>query len=308
MRVTLRGLLQAGALVTLVFSLGTLLSIDHFAGQLFTHFRLQYTVIAFLLCVAFLVMREGWYAIALLVAAAVNASLVVPWYGDGSPDTGTIELKLLTANVRASNGEHEKLFDLVAEEQPDLIILQEVSPEWAKSLQRLVADYRHRIVEPRDGSFGIALLSRHPLLSAVSVDSAPLTLPTLIVTVSAAGRELSIVGTHPMIPVGQSNYEARNAQLEQLGKLLQKTPNPRILVGDLNVTMWDMHYRRLENRTWMRNARKGFGVVPTWPTFLPFAMIPIDHVLVSEDIGVIDLYAGRRIGSDHLPLIVTLTL
>lgn len=308
MRIRLRGLLQAAAVVTLVLSLGTLLPIDYFAGQLFTHFRLQYTVIAFLLCLACLAMREGWYALALLVAAGVNASLVVPWYGDGPAETGTIELKLLNANVRADNGEHEKLFDLIAAEQPDLIVLQEVSPGWAASLQRLVADYPHRIVEPRDGNFGIALLSRHPLTSAVSVDSAPLTLPTLIVTVSTAGRELSIVGTHPMIPLGQDNYEARNAQLEQLGRLLQKTRNPRILVGDLNVTMWDMHYKRLENRTWMRNARKGFGVVPTWPTFLPFAMIPIDHVLVSEDIGVIDLHAGPRIGSDHLPLIATLTL
>ena len=308
MRITLRGLLQAAAVVTLLFSLGTLLPIDHFTGQLLTHFRLQYTVIAFLLCLAFLVMREGWYAVALLVAAAVNASLVVPWYSDGPVEIGTIELKLLNANVRASNGEHEKLFDLIAAEQPDLIVLQEVSPEWARSLQRLVADYPHRLVEPRDGSFGIALLSRHPLTSAVSVDSAPRTLPTLIVTASVAGRALSVVGTHPMIPLGQRNYEARNAQLEQLGKLLQKTPNPRILVGDLNATMWDMHYKRLENRTWLRNARKGFGVVPTWPTFLPFAMIPIDHVLISEDLGVIDLHAGPRIGSDHLPLIVTLTL
>jgi endonuclease/exonuclease/phosphatase (EEP) superfamily protein YafD len=308
MRVTLRGLLQAAAVVTVVFSLGTLLPVDHFAVQMFTHFRLQYAIIAFLLCIAFVVMRDGWYAVVLLAAAALNASFVIPWYAGDATDIGASAYKVLNANVHARNGAHEKLLDLVAAEQPDLVVLQEVTPEWAQSVQSLAADYPHRLVEPRDGSFGIALFSRYPFNSSVSIDSGPGSPPILVVTINVAGREISVIGAHPVIPLPRRNYEARNAQLEGIGKLLQQMQNPRILVGDLNATMWDPHYESLENRTWLRNARKGFGIVPTWPTFLPFAMIPIDHVLVSEDVGVIDARTGPRIGSDHLPLVVTLTL
>ncbi|MBT8107073.1 MAG: endonuclease/exonuclease/phosphatase family protein [Gammaproteobacteria bacterium] len=308
MRVTPRGLLQAAAAVTVLFSLGTLVPVDHFTVQMFTHFRLQYTIIAFLLCIAFVVMREGRYAVVLLGAAAVNASFVVPWYTDAPPEMGASELTLLNANVHARNGAHQKLLDLIAAEQPDLVVLQEVTPEWAKSLQHLAADYPHRLVEPRDGSFGIALLSRYPLSSSVSIDSGPGSPPILVATVNVDGVEIAVIGVHPVIPLPQRNFEARNAQLQRIGRLLQKSQNPRILIGDLNVTMWDLHYESLENRTWLRNARRGFGVVPTWPTFLPFAMIPIDHVLVSEDLGVVDVRTGPRIGSDHLPLIVTLTL
>lgn len=308
MRMTWAGLLQAAAVVTVLFSVGTLLPVDLFAVQLFTHFRLQYTVIALLLGIIFVVRREGWYAVVLLGAAAANASLVVPWYGVGTAATGMTELKLMSANLQASNGIHDKLFALVAAEEPDLLVLQEITPEWAESLQRLAGDYPHRLVEPRVGNFGIALFSKYPLVSAIAVDSEPLTLPTLVATIGIGGKEIGLVGTHPMIPLGPHNFDARNAQLEQVGRLLQKMPNPRILIGDLNASMWDMHYELLENRTWLRNARKGFGVLPTWPTFLPFAMIPIDHVLVSEDLNVLDARTGPHIGSDHLPLIVTLVL
>lgn len=307
-RLSLRGLLQASGILTIAFSLLTLLQSNYHGLQLFTHFRLQYFVVASLLVVVFVVMRERRYAVLLFATAFINGAHVVPWYLDEPYSTDGRELRLLQANVLSSNTEFDSLFTLIHDDQPDVIVLQEVSPAWAAELKRLDGAYPHQVVEAREGNFGIAVLSRHPLLAAATVASEPRELPTVIATVDVDGRPLQLVGTHPAIPLGAAGFSARNTQLATIADLLRRTTGPRVVVGDLNASIWDLNYRVFEARTGLRNVRRGFGIMPTWPVFLPFAMIPIDHVLVSGEIGVRDVRTGPRIGSDHLPLVATITL
>ncbi len=307
-RVSIRGLTQAAGVLTIAFSLLTLLPSNFHAVQLFTHFRLQYFIAAALLVVAFIMLRERRYAVLLFATAFINGAHVLPWYLDEPYATDGRELKLLQANVLFSNTEFDRFFALLDSEQPDVVVLHEVSPAWAEELRRLEGTYPHRVVEAREGSFGIAVLARYPMTATATVASEPLGFPTVVTTLAPGGRQLQIVATHPMIPVGARNFGSRNTQLATVGDLLRRYSGPRVLAGDLNTSMWDLNYKALEARTGLRNVRRGFGVAPSWPTFLPFAMIPIDHVLVSGDVGVSDVRTGPRIGSDHLPLLVTLTL
>ena len=306
--VTGKGLFQVAALLTVAFSLITLLPVDHHALQLFTHFRLQYLAASLLLLTIFAFLRSPVYAGALLISVLASAFVVTPWFMEPRVDSGESHLKLVFANALSTNVEHDKLFALIAAEQPDLVFLQEVSPQWETALAALHADYPHHYVEARDGNFGIAVLSRLPLAGTSHIDSAPLGFPTLQGELAIGERTIRFVSTHPMIPLGALKFSARNEQLRRVAEQLGPSADSTILVGDLNVSMWDVHYRALESATGLRNARRGHGILPTWPTFMPFAMIPIDHVLVSNDIGVERIATGPRIGSDHLPLVVTLSL
>ena len=308
MRVTLTGLLQAAAVVTIAFSVGTLLPIDHFAIQLFTHFRLQYVVVSLSLLLLFKYLRSPRLIGALAASLVLNAIVVLPWYVGEDETSGGVELKLLHANVLSSNTEYDRLISLLDTEAPDLVMLQEVSPDWLVALDELRADYPYSYAEAREGNFGIALFSRVPLKSVSHFDSPPFGYPTIVASLDIDGQVLHFIGTHPMIPVRGTFYDARNEQLAGVARLLGKQAEPKILVGDLNLSQWDVNYKHLEQQGGVRNARKGFGILPTWPVFMPFAMIPIDHVLVSETISVTGFYSGPRIGSDHLPLIVTFSL
>ena len=85
-------------------------------------------------------------------------------------------------------------------------------------------------------------------------------------------------------------------------------PNPKIVVGDLNVTMWSPYFTELLEESNLLNARKGYGVVASWPTQFPPLMIPIDHCLTSPDIQVKEIRLLGNIGSDHLPIMLRLVI
>ena len=307
-RISVIGLLQAAAVLTVVFSVLTGLDIPHHGIELFSHFRLQYLVVSLLLLAVFGVLRSYAYAGALVVTAIFNATFILPLYSSDDLATDGEPFKLVHANVRSSNTDYDRLVDFVNEVQPDVVFLQEVTSDWVAGTRTLLADYPYTYAEPRQGNFGIAAFSKTPFDSIRHLDSPPLGHPTIVATLTVNGTRLNIISSHPTIPLGRNLYEARNEQLDSVVELLGQTTGRVVLLGDFNASIWDMHFRRLQESAGLKSVRQGFGVLPSWPTYMPFAMIPIDHALVSESISVTDARTGSSIGSDHLPLVVTLSL
>jgi len=308
-RVSMIGLLQAAAVLTVVFSLVTALNLPQHFIELFSHFRLQYLVVSILLFLIFALLSRYAYAGALLLTAILNGFFIIAWYlppnseGDG-PET----LKLLHANVLSSNDKYQGLIDLIDAEDPDIIFLQEITDDWVSGLTTLQENYPFSYTMARPGNFGVAVYSKTQFDSVGHVDSPPLGYPTIIATATVGGEKLTLISSHPTIPLGRKLSSVRNQQFDSVVDLVKAADGKVILLGDFNATMWDTHFRRLIQSAGLSNARQGFGILPTWPTYLPFAMIPIDHFLIPEGIVVTELKTGKSIGSDHLPLIVTLSL
>ncbi len=303
-------LLRLAAFVTAVFSLLTLFDQWHRLLELFSHFRLQYCIVAAILAVGLVLLRDRNWAIGMLAITAMNAWFVAPWYF--GPATSSFEaattLTILHANVYAHNSEHDRFIELIGKEQPDLVFVQEIEESWQAALLVIHEDYPYRKVVSRNDNFGIAVYSRLPLAKVVQHKSPPYGYPSLVVTTNIDSKPVTLISTHPMPPIGRRESEGRNQQLADIGELVDAAPRPVVLIGDLNISMWAHHYGKLVKQTGLRNARTGFGVLPTWPVHLPFAMIPIDQCLVSANINVVDIRTGPDIGSDHLPLIVTLAI
>jgi endonuclease/exonuclease/phosphatase (EEP) superfamily protein YafD len=307
---TLIGLLEAGAAVIAFCSVAAYFDALHRLLELLTHFRLQYLVLAVLLAAIFGALRKRGWLVLMLAAALLDVWPVMSWYlpGRAAAAAPAAQLKLLSANVWSGNHEPARLLALIRAEAPDLVFLQEVTDDWAAAIESLDDSYPYRYVVPRNDNFGVALLARRPFERVDAIATPPLARPSLLAVLDVDGRPVSFVGTHPAPPLGAAGFDARNRQLAAVAALAAQLDGPVILAGDLNTTMWGKHFRQLVAATGLVNARRGFGVVPTWPTTFVPAMIPLDHCLVSDEFAVLDLRAGARVGSDHLPIIVLLAL
>ena len=65
-------------------------------------------------------------------------------------------------------------------------------------------------------------------------------------------------------------FESRNKVFRAASEYVQQQSDPVLLIGDFNVTMWLPYYRKLVHKTGLRNTRKGFGTLPTWPANMSY--------------------------------------
>jgi endonuclease/exonuclease/phosphatase (EEP) superfamily protein YafD len=278
----------------------------HWALDLLSHFPVQTSAAAIVLLVILLGLRQWKAAILPALVGAVSVAQLVPLHLPvRQPSYSGEVIHAVSANVLRSNQEYGKFIEYIRASRPDLFLVLEVDEIWLTELAPLHKDYPYFISHPGRGAFGIGLFSRVPIEDYEIIESAVAGVPMIRATLVFGDRPLSFFGAHPLPPVRSDTAALRNGQLEEIAALTAPLANPRLLLGDLNVTSWSPHFTDLLKRTGLRDGRRGFGIQPTWPG-LPGAagltQIPIDHTLVSDDVEVVVRRVGPDVGSDHLPV------
>ena len=105
---------------------------------------------------------------------------------------------------------------------------------------------------------------------------------------------------HPKPPFNQSFFQQRNSYFIKLINKIKDYEN-LILVGDLNITQWSPIYHDLEKKLELRNTLSGFD--NTWPSFLPFKIFQLDHIMLSKNLKLTNSKVLENVGSDHYPII-----
>ncbi len=124
-------------------------------------------------------------------------------------------------------------------------------------------------------------------------------MPTLKTIITWNNTDINFTAFHPMPPIAPQYHKDRNQKLIEIINSAEGSGLPTIIAGDFNATPWSSALTQT-------SFKRASGLQPTWP--FRYIGIPVDQVLVSDHWRVKDYQVGDNIGSDHLPVISSVSL
>jgi endonuclease/exonuclease/phosphatase (EEP) superfamily protein YafD len=296
------GLLACLALIPVFFAR------QYWVFDLFTHFRVQLSLGLLVAALLLLFSARKKLSLLFLGVLCVYLTEILPFYIPGPACESGTELKVILVNVNSSSGDPEQVLAYLQNTDAGLIVIQEFSSRWSVLSDVLASRYPYQMEEIREDNFGMALFSTLPLSGSEIFYFTEEEVPSLSTEFHVGERRVFLLATHPVPPVSAAYAAARNRQLQEVAAFLADNSGPLILLGDLNSSPWSPVFKDLIESAGLQNSMQGFGIQPTWPSFIPLLWTPLDHLLHSAELSVIDRRIGPDVGSDHFPLEVTLSL
>lgn len=268
-------------------------------------------------------------AAALALAATLTMGLV--W---SAPEVGPSPFRVMTYNIKGAkaaqrSGGLAELAREIARHDPDIVLVQDAQgmssglpgPQTPQALL-----FAGRALY-RAGQYVIA--SRFPLR-----DCAPGRLPVrgedagyLRCVVDVRGVELTLVSVHFESPRNglnaarregvdgiaewRRNYADRLDQARVLAATFAAGPRPLVIAGDLNAPQASPVVRTLLAtglRDAFASAGRGYGYSYGQALRVGLSFLRIDHILVSDEIGVSACEVGDGAPSEHRPVVADLWL
>ncbi len=254
-----------------------------------------------------LLLRRRWVktgAVSILFMV-INLAVIAPLFWPPSPQGGSVDLRVMSFNVLSTNANFAETIDYIAEQQPDLVLLHEVSQPWEDALAAAGFDYE--ITRGRTEGLIFGSLVMAPRGAVVRSYGFARASPRAVEVVLPSG--VAVLGIHPLAPFPEAETEARQFQFEFAALWALGQDGPRVVVGDFNAGPWSYPFRRLRATTGLLNSQRGYGLELSYPASAhPVLQVSIDHLLHSPDLAVVDRRLGPPMGSDHLPLVVDLSI
>ncbi|MCB0212133.1 MAG: endonuclease/exonuclease/phosphatase family protein [Anaerolineae bacterium] len=263
--------------------------------------------------------RRRWLVLMLIMPTALIMYSYAPLFLPRSTTPALAHsgrIKVMSYNVWGRNRNIDDMADIIRQEQPDVLFLQEIYGSKAKSLrkelQNLYPDQK-RYYYTMDEAYGQGIISRYPL--------------TPLGTSFDQGRAQKAIMHTPDGDIQVWNIHLKQPRYwslhyRQVVNLVQKLADidqPLIIGGDFNTTEQSEVYKMidhyLDNAHWEAGWGFGFSYPATSPAVkgvtipVPTSMLRIDHIFHNDHFFT---YSAKTLsnsgGSDHYPVVSELSL
>ena len=232
------------------------------------------------------------------------------------PEGGT--LRVVTYNTLAGARGLKGIIDTLSSAKADLIGLQEVdrltrrsgkSDQPAKLAKALGMNVFFAPHFPyQGGEFGLALLSKHPIVKARAVKVKGSRLSEIDAVVRTPEGDVHVVVVHFTVTFPFRDQKetaacdaARLAEAKAAYALATATEGPALVMGDMNDDSGSPPYEVFSTTLQDSCEVKGGGLAKTWNSALPITRI--DYIWASPHFTVKSCDTIGSQASDHLPVI-----
>ncbi len=331
-----------GTLVLSLIAIVAALGFIHPSLDVFNHLQPIIFVATFIcLLVSPLFLRtDKWQALAITIAATgflSSAIIFVPEIVLGLQDkSNPIEenqqaYKLLTHNIFGKNYDMQRLANSINYQNPDIITLQEYFPYQRERLHPLlIKNYPYFSICTGGKRANIAIYAKMAFerlpASVCADDQEQRTSQIFAKFMREDEKEFVVLTTHLDWPMQVSKlddgenllegiclaFARKQEQYKKLAKAIKDISEPLILAADFNSTSWSYALRNFAVNNKLKLLTRGFLTYPNrfyifgWRSTIP--IIPLDHIMVTDNIIIHDVTKGEPAGSDHNSVIISFSI
>lgn len=242
-------------------------------------------------------------------------------------------LNIVTFNVWGDNPRLDEVQAWLREVNADVVMLQEIPEHYANGGLSVLEDvYPYQFVQDTR-AWGNAILSRLPFIQTENFDlEGDGTLSHQRIVINVGDQTMALYNIHLLMPICDRphfylpidnpvlhvalRYDdgSRNQQIGRLLTTIETEKFPFVVAGDFNTSSQSVIYNTLAGQMKDSFSEAGVGLGGSWPVavngelpdFFP-ALIRVDYIWHSDHFQAVEANIGPKLGSDHLPVLATLS-
>ncbi len=272
-------------------------------------FRLQYAVLSIFFVIPAVFYYQDFYSAGLLIlAGTINLWRIRGFlWRSNSRFEKSEKRQIISINCQKDNTDANKIADLIRVNDPDIILLMEISNDNMILMKSALEQYDYKLsTYVRDG-FSIGLFSKHPLEDDEIIQCGGAQTPMLLCFVTINNERYRLIGVHPRPSLSPSWHRARVSYFNSLKSMIDADKTPTIMLGDFNSVLWEPHFKSFLRESNLVSTLSNERYRMTWPVNAFFMGVPMDHILLSKNIEYKHIYIGPNVGSDHYPISINLS-